>query len=372
VSSGWLERRLRALKTSSAIAFLGFAPLILGAVLISQMYKQDLVAFDFHQSILPAAERLVDGESPYRTDAAVIAAGGAHPYPPFVTLVYAPLTFVSPAVADVLLTALLILLVPAILLVAGVRDWRCYGAALLWAPVTVAVQTANLSLPLALGAAFAWRYRESRWTALPSGLAIAAKTFLWPLVAWLAATGRVRRAVWTVAVVVGLVIGGFAAIGFAGVTDYPTVVRLVGESEAPEALTLYPVGLALGLPSVLAKAVWLAAGLVALGICIAYGRRGNDPASFTMAIGAGLLLAPTLSLHYAALLLVPLAVTRPRFGAAWLLPILLWVVAGDRADRPAWQAAWTVAVMVAVLLACVWRPRLQRRDIAAPAFASGR
>ena len=47
--------------------------------------------------------------------------------------------------------------------------------------------------------------------------------------------------------------------------DAPTyfdVVRTVGEREAPEALTLYPVGLALGLPSVLAKVVWLAAGVV--------------------------------------------------------------------------------------------------------------
>jgi hypothetical protein len=370
MTSAWLERRLRALKTSAAIAFLGLGPLLLGIVLISQMYKQDLVAFDVHQSIRPAAELLVDGQSPYRTDDAVIDAGGAHPYPPFVTFAYTPLTLVSVDVGDAVLTGLLILLVPATLLVLRVRDWRVYGAALLWAPVTVAVQTANLSLPLAFAAALAWRYRDTRWTTLPSAVAIGAKTFLWPLVVWLAASGRVRRAIWTVVLLLALVLGSFALIGIGNISDYLRVVRLVGDREAPEALTLYAVGLALGLPALLAKALWAAVGLAALGACIVYGRRGDDAASFTMAIGAGLLLAPTLSLHYTALLLVPLAITRPAFSGAWLLPLLLWAVGGDRADRPEWQAALTVAVMLAVLVACVWRPRQLRREAAAPALAA--
>jgi glycosyl transferase family 87 len=370
VSSDWLHRRLHALRVAATIACLALGPVLLGVVLISRMYDQNLVAFDFHQAIRPAAELLVDGQSPYRTDDAVIAAGSGLPYPPFVAIAYSPFTLVSPGVGEAVLTALLILVVPAILLVLGVRDWRCYGAAFLWAPVTVAVQTANLSLLLALAAALAWRLRDGRWTALSSAVAIGSKIFLWPLVAWLAATGRVRRAVWTVVTVVALAVGGFAVIGFAEVSDYLTVVRLIGEREAPEALTLYPVGLGLGLPSLVAKAAWLVVGLVALAGCIAYGRRGNDAASFTMAIGAGLLLAPTLSLHYAVLLLVPLAISRPTFGGAWLLPLLLWAVAGDRADRPVWQSAWTVAVMVAVLLACVWQPRIQRRSVAAPALAS--
>jgi hypothetical protein len=370
VSSGWLERRLRAFKTSAAIAFLGIGPLLLGIVLISQMYKQDLVAFDVHQSIRPAAELLVDGHSPYRTDEAVIAAGGAHPYPPYVTFLYTPLTLVSVDVGDAVLTALLILLVPATLLVLGVRDWRCYGAALLWAPVVQAVQTANLSLPLAFAAALAWRYRDTRWTALPSAVAIGAKTFLWPLVVWLAASGRVRSAIWTVVVLAALVLGSFAAIGMGNVSDYLNVVRVVGEREAPEALTLYAVGLALGLPAALAKAVWAAVGLAALAACVLYGRRGDDAASLTMAIGAGLLLAPTLSLHYLALLLVPLAISRPRFAGAWLLPLLLWAVGGDRADRPEWQAALTVTVTIALLAACVWQPRRLRREAATPALAA--
>jgi hypothetical protein len=371
MSSTWAQRRLRALRGSATIAFLGLGPLILGAVLISLMYDQGLVAFDVHQSIRPAAELLVDGHSPYRTEDSVIAAGGAHPYPPFVTIAYTPLTLVSVGVGDGVLTALLILLVPATLLILGVRDWRCYGAALLWAPVTVAVQTANLSIPLAFAAALVWRYRDRRWTALPSAVAIGAKTFLWPILVWLAATGRARRAVLSVVVLAALVLGSFLVVGISSISDYLTVVRAVGEREAPEALTLYPVGLALGLPALLAKVLWGLVGLAAVAACVVMGRRGDDVASFTMAVGAALLLAPTLSLHYVVLLLVPLAITRPVFGASWLLPLLLWGVAGDRADRPEWQAGLTVAVIVAMLAACVGRPRLRRREVAAPALASG-
>src|SRR5262245_65692546 len=123
MTSEWLERRLRALRTSAAIAFLGLGPLLLGVVLISEMYKQDLVAFDVHQSIRPAAELLVDGHSPYRTDDAVISVGGAHPYPPFVTFAYTPLTLVSVDVGDAVVTALLILLVAATRLTLAAREW---------------------------------------------------------------------------------------------------------------------------------------------------------------------------------------------------------------------------------------------------------
>ena len=34
---------------------------------------------------------------------------------------------------------------------------------------------------------------------------------------------------------------------------------------------------------------------------------------------------PIVWLHYLVLLLVPLAIARPRFSLLWLLPVLLWV-----------------------------------------------
>ena len=41
-------------------------------------------------------------------------------------------------------------------------------------------------------------------------------------------------------------------------------------------------------------------------------------------LGATLALSPIVWLHYLVVLLVPMAIARPRFTPLWLLPILLW------------------------------------------------
>ncbi len=80
-----------------------------------------------------------------------------------------------------------------------------------------------------------------------------------------------------------------------------------------------------------------------------------------LAIVASLALSPIVWLHYFALLLVPLAITRPRFGPVWILPIALWVVPADGNGRAAWQTALTLVVFSAVVALCLapehWRLR---------------
>ena len=51
----------------------------------------------------------------------------------------------------------------------------------------------------------------------------------------------------------------------------------------------------------------------------------DDARSFTCAVAATLVLSPIVWLHYLVVLLVPVAITRPRFSVLWLLPVLLWV-----------------------------------------------
>jgi hypothetical protein len=58
-------------------------------------------------------------------------------------------------------------------------------------------------------------------------------------------------------------------------------------------------------------------------------------------------------LHYLVLLIVPLAIFRPRFSALWLLPILLWT-----SPRPGYAEGFltflpaiAAAILVATLLA---------------------
>jgi hypothetical protein len=242
----------------------------------------------------------------------------------------------------------------------------------LWAPTIAAVQTANLTLPLAFAVAVAWRYRERRWSAAVTGAALALKLFLWPLAVWLLATGRRYHAVLAAVLAVVLVLASWTLIGFAGLADYPELMRRLSAERQEEALTLYSVALSIGLPSLFAKAVWAGAGVAAVGASVVLGRRGDDTASFCVAVAASILLVPVVLLHYVVLLVVPLAITRPRFDFVWLLPLLLWAVPGVEEAREPWQAALTVGVVGAIVVACVVPPRAGRARTVRPALASGR
>jgi hypothetical protein len=59
-------------------------------------------------------------------------------------------------------------------------------------------------------------------------------------------------------------------------------------------------------------------------LCVVFARQGDDFRSFTAALGATLALSPIVWLHYLIVLLVPVAIARPRFSLVWLLPVLLW------------------------------------------------
>ncbi len=83
-------------------------------------------------------------------------------YPPLSAYLFVPFTLLPTVAAEVIIVALVIAAVPATLLVLGVRDWRCYAIAFLWWPTIIAIQTANVTLPLLLGLALVWRYRDRR------------------------------------------------------------------------------------------------------------------------------------------------------------------------------------------------------------------
>ena len=68
---------------------------------------------------------------------------------------------------------------------------------------------------------------------------------------------------------------------------------------------------------------------------------------------------PIVWLHYLVVLLVPLAIARPRFSAIWLLPVLLWV-----SPKPGYAEGvqtFIPAVAAVILSACCWRDRAYRR-----------
>jgi hypothetical protein len=282
-------------------------------------------AVDLRQAFLPAAERVLHGQSPFpEPDSPVVVSRRAYVYPPVTAVVLAPFAWLPHLAVAVAVTLLLCATVAGTLRLLGVLDVRCYAAAFLWGPVLASLQTANLSLLLALALAAVWRWRD-RGASLAAGLALAVapKLFLWPLLLWALATRRWRGAVLGGAAALLAILVAWAIVGFAGLTDYAQLTRRLSRSEEGDAYTVYALARAIGSGSALAWALWAAVGLAVAALGCMYARRGDDLRAFSLLVAAALLLTPVVWLHYFAVLLVPFAVARPRFDLAWLLPAVL-------------------------------------------------
>jgi hypothetical protein len=349
----------------ASVAFLGVLPALVVAILFASAVSDDAVAMDFRQ-FYGAAEKILDGESPYVEAGAPLAPwGGPYPYPPLPALVAAPLTTLPFQSAGLVLMGVLVLVALAVPFVLGIRDWRCYGIVLLWPPVISAIQTGNLTLWFALALAVAWRFRDRVWpVAVGIGLTLAAKFFLWPLLVWLAASRRARSAVaaWVVGVV--LLATSWAVIGFDGILDYPRILRELETVVGADSYTAYIVGLDLRLPSPLARVAWLGIGLGLVAAVAVLARRGEERKAFVLAIAASLALTPIVWLHYFALLVVVVALARPRLDYVWFIPLLMILTPGSGHPSP-FDTAWAL-VVAAVTVALAVRGSTAISQPAAP------
>jgi hypothetical protein len=338
-------RRLsRVILAVLPVSLLAILPVSLLAIVLGT--NQEIIALDFHQSFRPAAEAALNGNSPYPPPTAEsMADRNAFVYLPLGAFIFAPFVILPPEAADLAVTALMILLVPAALRILGVRDWRCYGIAILSPPVISAIQTANLTLPLVLAIAAIWALRHR--TVLPGlvlALTLATKLFLWPLLVWLVATRRYRAAAASAVATVVLIGGSWALLGFAGLRDYPALLRMLAESLERDSYTIFALASDLGAPNLLARGVGIALGTATLLGCWVLGRRGDEQRSFTLGIVATLLFTPIIWLHYFALLLVPIAIAHKRLSPLWATPLLLWLFLQGHGNGTSFQTAWTLGV----------------------------
>jgi hypothetical protein len=306
---------------------------------------------DFHV-YLAAAEEIADGVSPYPGFA----------YPPLSALAAVPFTLVSVGAAELAVKLLLVLGVVAVLAVLGVRDWRCYPLALLWPSVNAAVQTGNVTIPLALSAALAWRLRDR---AVPAGLSlgagIAAKFVLWPLWLWLAAARRWSAAAWTIVGALGVTLLTWALVDFRALLEYPDRLRQVEEATAGDGYTLDALLRDLGLGNTAARGLMAAVAVALLVAVVVVGRRGAEQRSFVLAVAAALACSPILWLHYFALLLLPVAVVRPRLDLVWFVPLGMWWFGAGTGNGTTADAAVVLGVAAAtVVLAYRAAPRADR------------
>lgn len=353
----WWQRQRAAVPIAAPYLLFGLVPVLFWTGALVTVVQEGGLAFDFHKFFYPQARELLEGRIPTTA------------YPPLTTALYAPFALLPPAVGDWVVTAAMAACAAGTLWLMGVRDWRCYGAASLWPPVYAGVQSANLSLVLALGVAAMWRWRDR---ALPSGAALAAvvalKLFLWPLVLWPLVTARTRTAVVTVIVGVAASAAAWAVVGFDALLHLPAALRGNIDDNGTKPYTVIALLRELGVPAAVASAVCWTLGVAGAAVAVRRARRGDEAGALGLLVGVALLVSPIVWLHYLALLLVPVALARPRFGLLWLAPLPLWVCAPVGGTVP---EKVLVLASGAGILAWALRPAQGRSSAtASPALAS--
>jgi Glycosyltransferase family 87 len=276
-----------------------------------------------------AGGKVLAGQSPYLDASAIgdnVGANLGYVYPPLLAIAISPLSLLpSGPAAAMLWSVVLVACVVGALWLLGVRDWRCYLVALLWPFNRVALDWGRIDPLLLLLVAAAWRFRDKPWSAAAStGAAVAIKLFLWPVAFWLLVTGRRRAAALSVVMTFGLILLPWAAIGFADLLQYPALLRKVSRQEY-DSFSVNALANALGIDGAFAKAIVVAIGasLLAFSVKCArnpdWTRRERDRRSLTLILAASLVLSPVVWSNYFVLLLVPVALARPRLSALWLV-----------------------------------------------------
>jgi alpha-1,2-mannosyltransferase len=354
-SASWSETRRSPARPGILTVVLVFFAVTITFALVALSANEGLLAWDVRFAYLPAAEAVLDGDSPYPAlDDPILEDQKGYVYPPQLLLALVPLSpLPNGVVALIVAVGLLALLLFTVRLL-GVRDVRCYAASLLWVPTVSAVLLGNISIPLAFAAAVAWRYRDAVWApACTLGLAVSAKFLMWPLLVWTVATKRVQATISALVIGLAITFGAWAVIGFDGLTGYPDLLRRLSEIQSERSYSIVGMAATAGLGDAVGKALTLFVGGGLLIGCVLLARRGDDQRSFTCAVAATLALSPIVWLHYLVVLLVPMAIARPRFTVLWLLPVLLWVSPrpGYAEGFQTFMPAVAVAILVAVLLA---------------------
>ena len=302
---------------------------------------------DFGYVFLPAANNVLDGAPLYMDpDAFTGAPQAPYAYPPALAIVLTPIALLPERVGDafvpgVIWSALLVGAMVGALLLLGVRDWRCYPVAVAY-PVTLeAIEYGAVGPILLLLVALGWRMRDRTASGTAIGAGVVVKLFLWPLIVWLALTRRLRAAVTAVVVTAGAVLASWALVGFTGVADYPRLLRKLVQLEAESSYSVLAMLRALGLSDPVSRMLTVALGAALLLAAYRAARSsGSEPVerdrkSLTLVLAAALVLTPILWLHYLVLLVVPIALARPRLSLLWFVPLTLTVF-----EALGWYRGW--------------------------------
>lgn len=324
------------------------------ALMVWQVLRGTGVAFDFHYAYWLAGRRVITGQSPYTWTQAQFRDGVAFVYPALSAVMFVPLSLLPRGAGSVASMFLCIALVPLTLRLLGIRDRRVFAVVLMWLPVYGAWQTANETMFLMLGLACLWRGRERPLVAgLIVALIVSLKPLLWPLVLWLLVTRRWRAS--GVALLSGLVLnlGAWAVVGFGQFASFLHAAGAdTGDSwrtgwGVPALMGHFGLSFSAGLVVLLVASGALAAGVVRSAVA-----QRNEVRALALTVALALVSSPLLWSHYLVLLIVPLALLRPRLHWVWTMPLVMWVSPLGWTVHT-WQAlvAWAAAATMFVWMA---------------------
>jgi alpha-1,2-mannosyltransferase len=349
-----LDDRLRALGSPLELALFGVLPLLTVVYTVYWVASAQVVERDFG-IFRTAGDAVLHGRSPYPSiDPSVLAHFDKFVYPPISAVLFAPAAAIPLGIGQALMFAGGVASIILALRLLGVADWRCYGVAIVSTASVNSLLLGAITPLLLLGAASAWRYRaRSSWAGSTAALAAVSKLFLWPLAVWLLVTRRLRALAVFLATTVLLGIGAWAAIGFAGFRSYPRLLRVLARVEEARGYGVVSLVHATGAT---AEALSVALSLAVVGsiVVLARGADGERRAFAAAVIGA-LAATPLLWLHYFVLLLVPIALYRPRLSAAWFIPLALWLTPSTQPLGSTWRICLALGVLVTVAVVTLRR-----------------
>jgi hypothetical protein len=318
-----------------------------------------------------AGHAVLHGASPYPDHATVdvLRAAKSFVYPPIASYLFVPFAAIPVRAAEALFVAGLMACLFLALRLLGVRDWRCYTVPLLWLPVYSSFSLGTISPVLALLLATAWRFRDERprLSAAAIAAAIVAKVFLLPIVVWLLATRRWRAAAWTAVFGAAAFLIPFAPLGAHGFLRYFHLLRKLDAALATHSFSTRTLMHALGVGATSSTFVVALVVLALVVGALVFGRREGDAASLGLSLAAALVLSPIVWTHYYILLLVPIAIVRPRLSVLWFVPLVFWIEPNLEYFGDAWRLAVELLAGAAVcLVPALMQLRLFSLDRARP------
>jgi len=375
---GWIRSRRPALE----VVFLGALPAVLTAAIVGASVGHAF-GTEFAGNLWRPAHEILAGRSPYHPAeldrVARLVRAGRPPagfevavfptYPAPTLLLGVPFALLPLAVARWIWFAL-VLGCPALALhLLRVRDWRAYGATYLSIVVISGAMLGSLTLPLLVGLALLWRWRDApHRCAAAAAAVVVAKLFLWPVVVWLWVTGRRRAACEAAAAAVVATVLAWTVVGLGTLPRYPHLLSTLDSMEQDRGYSLVRAGIAAHLGAGAASALAVAVGLGLLAWCCRPQVRraaGGDRRIFVLALIASLVLSPIVWQQYYALLFVPIAVLDGRFRPLWLAPLVFWLAPFNSTDGHPERLLLAGAVLGAVAYAA--QPR--RRAVGPPELA---